>query len=182
LLQGAIYFRFASFIALKNSKSFLRGMPILRLVAMLGGKFIKQKFYRRSRDPNGAGLAIKTAATWGEGGSPTAALARFQLALSSCARCRSGLRAAPFSEQACGLAVLLQPFHELFALKASHMIAVVSSPERYPRVASSFSERAKFDQHCYRAPEPASDCFLSLLSFAYRVDGRLVHCLRAQFF
>jgi hypothetical protein len=42
--------------------------------------------------------------------------------------------------------------------------------------------KAKRKARRYRAPEPASDGFLSLLSFAYRVDGRLVHCLRALFF
>jgi hypothetical protein len=62
------------------------------------------------------------------------------------------------------------------------MIAVASSRQRYPRVAFSFLGRVKLDQRCYRAPEPAPDGLLSLLSFAHRVDGRLVHCLRALFF
>jgi hypothetical protein len=159
-------------------------MSILRLAAMLGrksGKIYRTKGLSRLRsDPNRAGLAIKTAVTRDDETFPAAALARFQLTLSSCARCRSGLRAAPFSEQACGLAVLLQPFREPFVAKASHMTAVVSSRERCLRVASSFLERAKLDQRCYREPEPASEFFLRCY-YLPRVDGRFIDCLRAQF-
>jgi hypothetical protein len=122
-------------------------------------KKLRQKTLSRLRsDPND--LAIKNAATRNDAASPAAVLARCQLTFSSCARYRSGLRAAPFSAQAYGLAVLLLPFRGSFIGKASHMSAVVSSRERCPRVASSFSERAKLDQRCYRAPEPALEPFL----------------------
>src|SRR6516165_2360215 len=112
-----------------------------------------------------------------DGAFPAAALARLQLTTSFCGHGRSSLRAVPFSEQACGLAALLQPFRESFVRKASHMTAVVSSRERSPRVASSFLERAKLDQRCYRAPEPASDfslryyCLLSPALLAMSVMG-----------
>src|ERR1700746_863964 len=97
--------------------------------------------------------------------------------LSSCARGLSDLRAAPFSGQAYGLAVLLQPFREPFVAKASHMSAVVSSRERCLRVASSFLERAKLDQRCYRAPEPASE--LSFAEFRHYIHI-MVSTMRVQ--
>ena len=147
------------------------------------GKIYRTKGFSRLRsDLNRAALAIKTAAMQDDETSPAAALARFQLTLSSCVRCRSGLRAAPFSEQACGLVVLLQPFREPFVAKASHTIAVVSSRERCLRVASSFLERAKLDQRCCRAPEPASEFFLRCycLPIAWTAAS-LTACARSSF-
>ena len=161
-------------------------MPILRLAATLARKFGKiyrtKGFSRLRSDLNRAALAIKIAAMQDDETSPAAALARFQLTLSSCVRCRSGLRAAPFSEQACGLVVLLQPFREPFVAKASHTIAVVSSRERCLRVASSFLEHAKLDQRCCRAPEPASEFFLRCycLPIAWTAAS-LTACARSSF-
>jgi hypothetical protein len=144
-------------------------------------KKLRQKLY-----PGYAAIqtasAIKTAAARNEAASPAAALARCQLTHSSCARGQSGLRAAPFSGQAYGLAVLLQPFREPFVAKASHMSAVVSSRERCLRVASSFLERAKLDQRCYRAPEPASELsFVIIVCLSRGRRSSLNACARSSF-